>query len=1002
MGLRPVDRRIRIEDIKRDADTESLLFKAARLLNKPNSAFFGALSESIAGRDPFRAVGQAFKGEREFGGEDLLKEAFDIDPKSKLGRRAGLVLDVVNPFDPLLLLGLGGLTKVGKAARLAKGIPGAPQLAKTFGAQAKAGQRGLLNLGGRRVPIPGDAAVLDALQRGGGVLRDTGVGRGVRQLFGGKKGFLETQLPAGFTEEQLELFQRATDLSGRNANIFGAETSRYIDSVRSNVKRTEMPDFLEVIDQTGKATGVLEQDITRFVGTGSGASRRQQAVEDTMSFFKGRNQAAQEFLGGAGASRFTRPEIGFVSRIFHPKKGVTESELRRFFGPKDAKTGRVIELEGRSDNVMNRSLVVDADQPVARETLTDAGKREFDQLGPARLEQQRLTDPDAHVDFLKRNRLSVKEYDELVRKFELGTVEGNPVAILAAMQDEMANALRTNDLIGNLEDAGIAVKWSSVPKDDLGKFIKIDQGQWANKNLAIPAIYGDAFQKYQEVFFPGPEKPLFSTFLSTVFGDTLGNLGLLSWWKGFAITGFGPTAFWNRNFITGVMKNYYEGLGPTSPKGFEQAARFYKEGLVTVAHSLGIGGEARFGKRLDLSGEFAGGDIVFRLGDGVTVPVSRTRIMQDYMAFGMHGGGSPHPEIIEGMENASTALRQAAFSHFHRGNFRVEMGMRIPLMLKFMEDTLEVARKAGVQLPKRIGPRSETPERIGDLWDVATTNAREGVLRAHFDYNDLTPFERRLRASYIPFYVWARKNIPNETINMMQQPGRYVPFAKAYYNAFSQQGITPEDLPEWAQRGFAVPISPTEDSRARWLDFTGFLPFLDIAELGEAVGTGIGLIEPQTGKTRQSELIRYIATRYNPFVTQIAEQGLQRNFFTGRSFSGDVPEDILGLTVGADVANLANLFRPARDIDRLNPFNAFGPTPRPGRNEPAGPERLTRLLTGVKVRATDKGEASLSLKRRRNRIKRFKSQERKARREGNAERAEFFRLRAESLEEGVK
>lgn len=984
-------------------ESESKAFKILEVLNRPNSAIFGGLSEAIEGRDPFGAIGQALSGEKQFGGKDFLSAAFDVDPESKLGRRGGLALDILNPLDPLNFIGFGGLTKAGRVAKAGRGaIRGVRPLAEGFGAQARAGQRGLFTFAGQRVPLPGDAVILDALQRGGGVVKESRAGRGVRQLFGGKKGFLETQLPSGFTEENLKIFERATDISQRNANIFGAETSRFIDNVRANVKKKELPDFLNVIDQTGKPTGVLEQDIIKFVGTGPGAIRRQRAVESTMELFSGRHEAAQSFLGGAGAGRFTRGELGFASRLFRPRPGVSQDEIVRFFGPKGAKTGKVIELAGRSDNALNRGLVQHAEQPIARETLTEAGKRKFDELGVDFLEKQRLEDPQAHVKWLNENRLSVKEYDQLLKEVGIGGIETNPISILTAMQDEMMNAIRANDLIKGLEAGGISVPWKSLADSELGKFIKIDQGQWAKNPIAIPAIYGDAFEKYSEVFFPGPDKPMFAQFMNAVFGETLANMNMMSWWKGFAITGAGPTAFWTRNFATGVIKNYYEGLGPTSAKGLQQAGRFYKEALVTVGESLGFGGNARLGKRLDLSGQFASGDVIFQLGDGKTIAVSRMRLMQEYMARAMHGGGSPHPEIVQGLENASTAARQAVFGHFHRGNFRVEMAMRMPLMMKAMEDTFEVARKAGNELPLRIGALSESPDKIGDLFDIAVTNAKEAVLRAHFDYDDLTPFEKRLRASFIPFYVWMRKNIPNETLNMVQNSGRYMPFARAYYSAFQQQGITPEDLPEWAQRGFAVPLDASGDERARWLDFTGFLPFLDVAEVGQALGTGIGVIEPQTGRTRQSEVIRYMATRFNPFVTQIAEQGLQKNFFTGRSFSGDVPQDVLGITASADKLNLTNLLRPLRDVDRLNPGGIFGESPRPGRNEPEFAERLTRLLTGVKVRATDKDEASLSLNRRRKKIKSFESRARRAQREGDDDRAEFFQLRAQRLREGLQ
>lgn len=82
--------------------------------------------------------------------------------------------------------------------------------------------------------------------------------------------------------------------------------------------------------------------------------------------------------------------------------------------------------------------------------------------------------------------------------------------------------------------------------------------------------------------------------------------------------------------------------------------------------------------------------------------------------------------------------------------------------------------------------------------------------------------------------------------------------------------------------------------------------------------------EPQTGRTPTSEMIRYLAIRSNPFIVQLAEQGLQRNFFTGRAFNADTPQDIFGISADPQHVNAANLIRGLKDIDRLNIGQLFG------------------------------------------------------------------------------
>lgn len=47
------------------------------------------------------------------------------------------------------------------------------------------------------------------------------------------------------------------------------------------------------------------------------------------------------------------------------------------------------------------------------------------------------------------------------------------------------------------------------------------------------------------------------------------------------------------------------------------------------------------------------------------------------------------------------------------------------------------------------------------------------TVRAHFDYNDLTDFEKIYMRNMILFYTWSRKNIPFQVKSMAQKPGLY-------------------------------------------------------------------------------------------------------------------------------------------------------------------------------------------------------------------------------------
>jgi len=67
--------------------------------------------------------------------------------------------------------------------------------------------------------------------------------------------------------------------------------------------------------------------------------------------------------------------------------------------------------------------------------------------------------------------------------------------------------------------------------------------------------------------------------------------------------------------------------------------------------------------------------------------------------------------------------------------------------------------------------------------------ADTSVKTYHFDYNELTDFERKYMKMVIPFYTWMRKNIPLQLTELMKQPERY---AKIPKTMDAIENLTPE------------------------------------------------------------------------------------------------------------------------------------------------------------------------------------------------------------------
>lgn len=87
---------------------------------------------------------------------------------------------------------------------------------------------------------------------------------------------------------------------------------------------------------------------------------------------------------------------------------------------------------------------------------------------------------------------------------------------------------------------------------------------------------------------------------------------------------------------------------------------------------------------------------------------------------------------------------------------------------------------------------SQTFNRNGENWGRLThylyrrewekksaTDSALWVKKAHFDYEELTPFEQNKLKAFLPFYTWTRKNIPYQLTQLATRPGKYATFGKA-------------------------------------------------------------------------------------------------------------------------------------------------------------------------------------------------------------------------------
>jgi hypothetical protein len=182
---------------------------------------------------------------------------------------------------------------------------------------------------------------------------------------------------------------------------------------------------------------------------------------------------------------------------------------------------------------------------------------------------------------------------------------------------------------------------------------------------------------------------------------------------------------------------------------------------------------------------------------------------------------------------------------------------------------------------------------------LSAQESADWVKRAHFDYEELTPFEQKVMKRIFPFYTWTRKDIPYQLTQMINRPGKYAVFAHAVQTSnelATGDPHTPDEnaalMPEWMRNDYMFRVP-------------GF--------------GGNAYINPNIGvqdiASLEHPLRQGIASHLNP-VAQIAGAVLTgKNIGTGQDIVGNHPRNPV---VGGLTADLLSLI----------PGSNVGPTER--------------------------------------------------------------------------
>lgn len=122
-------------------------------------------------------------------------------------------------------------------------------------------------------------------------------------------------------------------------------------------------------------------------------------------------------------------------------------------------------------------------------------------------------------------------------------------------------------------------------------------------------------------------------------------------------------------------------------------------------------------------------------------------------------------------------------------------------------------------------------KKIGNL-EKAADNAAKRVVRSHFDYGDLSTFEKVVMKRIFPFYTWTRKAFPLMVAHLFITPGKMTMYPKAMdatSNVLSSRDVQDDDngflpnydgiAPQWVVDLMAYQMGGVEDPTDKYANY---------------------------------------------------------------------------------------------------------------------------------------------------------------------------------------
>ena len=318
--------------------------------------------------------------------------------------------------------------------------------------------------------------------------------------------------------------------------------------------------------------------------------------------------------------------------------------------------------------------------------------------------------------------------------------------------------------------------------------------------------------------------------------------------------------FHGRNFMSAVFMNHLAGMNWSSYRRFMRAYWKFQEeeavrlGMPDRASKMRKAMKARGINPSNVSAEHV--DYVRQLADSGALGGAGAQVASEFVDTGARKGSKAFTVKIGGKKVDLW------------GAINPTSSQNLPL-----------------RLSKNFGMATETFVRGSLGFDTllkgdSVDSAFENVMKFHFDYDDLSDFERNVVKKVVPFYTWTRKNLP-----LMFEMAARRPAVFNKYNSFKKEmeygQERPKVIPQWMERQGAIQTPWKYDGENMFI-----LPDMPFKAPMELLEPSLRFTTEDSAMDRIQTAMASFGTQITPLIKAPYEWKAKQNLWKGYNFDG--------------------------------------------------------------------------------------------------------------------